>query len=260
MVNLYDTKNIWYPRLETIWAAEKNHVNDAVPVTNITEESIVNLEEPTFIKEKIHLEAPHILQYPELPRGCEVTSLAMLLSYYDYDVDKMKLAEEVKKDPTPYTVKNGKIHFGNPYDGFVGDMYSLTTPGLGVYHGPLVELANQYVKEHHEVVDLTGDSFYKVLEALNNGQPVQVIINAKYKKLPDSAFKTWQTPSGPIDITMSEHSVLVTGYDEEYIYFNDPLDRQSKAPFDDFVAAWEQMGKQAITIEKVEEQIEISEI
>ncbi len=214
MVNLYDTKNIWYPRLETIWAAEKNHVNDAVPVTNITEESIVNLEEPTFIKEEIHLEAPHILQYPELPRGCEVTSLAMLLSYYDYDVDKMKLAEEVKKDPTPYTVKNGKIHFGNPYDGFVGDMYSLTTPGLGVYHGPLVELANQYVKEHHEVVDLTGDSFYKVLEALNNGQPVQVIINAKYKKLPDSAFKTRQTPSGPIDITMSEHSVLVTGYDE----------------------------------------------
>ena len=69
-----------------------------------------------------------------------MTSLAMLLAHARIKVDKMTLAKEVKKDPTPYEERDGKIYFGNPYDGFVGDMYSFENPGLGVYHGPIREL------------------------------------------------------------------------------------------------------------------------
>lgn len=35
-----------------------------------------------------------IYQEPELPTGCEVTALAMILNYYDFDVDKVTLATE----------------------------------------------------------------------------------------------------------------------------------------------------------------------
>jgi uncharacterized protein YvpB len=245
---LYENQHIWAQRKEPEWVAEQ-HYSPAHSVPAISNynplESIDNLQ----LKEEIRLTVPLIEQLPELPRGCEVTSLTMLLNYNGYQVDKMTLAKEIKKDKTPYQVKDGKIYFGNPYDGFVGSMYSFSEPGLGVYHGPLVDLAKKYVKDHN-VVDLTGKSFYEVLSALNQNQPVVVIINAKYKKLPKSSFTTWHTPSGKIDITMSEHSVLITGYDKDYIYFNDPLNRKTKAPFDDFVAAWEQMGKQAITLEK----------
>lgn len=251
--HLVEYDHIWRPTLEKIFADEKalEQIENGVSIPVNATYKLTEVE-PVTLKEEIKLEAPHVLQYPELPRGCEVTSLAMLLQYNGYEADKNKLAKEIKRDPTPYSVKNGKIYFGNPYDGFVGDMYSLTTPGLGVYHGPLVELAEKYVTDEHKVVDLTGEDFEEILVSLNKKQPVLVIINATYNKLPDSAFQTWHTPSGPVDITMREHSVLITGYDKDYIYFNDPLDRQSKASIDGFIEAWEQMGKQAITIEKQE--------
>ena len=75
-------------------------------------------------------------------------------------------------------------------------------------------------------------------------------VSVTFKKLPDSEFRTWHTPSGTVKITYSEHSVLITGYDETYIYFNDPLtgEKNKKAPITDFEESWVQMGSQAITI------------
>ncbi|WP_199794672.1 C39 family peptidase [Lentibacillus sp. Marseille-P4043] len=198
------------------------------------------------IKESVRLQAPLIGQLPELPRGCEVTSLAMLLNYHDIDMGKMELAKQVKQDPTPYKKTDKGVYFGNPNNGFVGDMYSFTTPGFGVYHKPIMELAGQYAGER--VLDFTGQDFGEIINQLNQERPVWVIINATYDKLPEKQFTTWQTPDGPINITMKEHSVLITGYDQDYIYFNDPLKRDKKAPIEEFKAAWVQMGKQAITI------------
>src|SRR5699024_10426129 len=44
--------------------------------------------------DSIQLEAPLIAQLPKLPRGCEVTSLAMLLEFHGVDTDIMVLADE----------------------------------------------------------------------------------------------------------------------------------------------------------------------
>jgi uncharacterized protein YvpB len=189
---------------------------------------------------------PLIMQKPELDRGCEVTSLAMLLQYAGVEVDKMELAKKVKKDTTPYKKENGTYYYGNPYDGFVGDIYTFDKMGYGVYHEPVADLAEQYLPG--KIRDLSGDSFEEaVLKPLSGGKPVWVIINAKYQKLPKSEFRTWNTPSGQVQITWSEHSVVVTGYDEDYVYFNDPLGAATKAERAGFEAAWVQMGSQAIT-------------
>jgi uncharacterized protein YvpB len=199
------------------------------------------------IKDEVLIDAPVIKQLPELPRGCEVTALAMLLESAGVRADKMKLAKEVKKDPAPRTVKNGKIHFGNPNEGFVGNMYTFAEPGLGVYHGPIMDLAEKYLPG--KIVNLTGESFEELKIPLSEGKPVWVIINTEYRKLEESYFETWQTKSGPIKITRKEHSVLITGYDEQYVYFNDPLTgkKNKKAPIGDFEKSWVQMGSQALT-------------
>lgn len=199
------------------------------------------------IKEEIIIDAPAINQFPELPRGCEVTSLSMLLQHAGITADKMTLAKEIKKNPEPYRIENGKIYFGHPNEGFIGDMYSFDNPGLGVYHKPVKELAEKYMPGSIE--DLTGSDFEDLKIHLSDGRPVWIIINTAYKQLSDDFFQTWHTPSGKIQITYKEHSVLVTGYDQKYMYFNDPLtgEKNKKAPISDFEKAWVQMGKQAIT-------------
>jgi uncharacterized protein YvpB len=125
-------------------------------------------------------------------------------------------------------------------------MYNFSENGLGVYHKPIYGLLDQYMPGR--AIDITGSDFENVLFFINNGIPAWVIINSTYKPLPDNMFETWQTGDGEISVTNKEHSVLVTGYDENYIYFNDPLGYQSHAPRQEFEDAWRQMGSQAVTV------------
>ena len=191
------------------------------------------------------IDAPALLQMPELPRGCEVTSLAMLLSSQGIEADKLELAARVRKDSTEYQIKNGRAFYGNPYMGFVGRMDSSTEPGYGVYHGPIADLLNEYMPGM--ALDLTGCEFEDLSYYLALGIPVWVIINASYAPLPESAFITWDTEQGPVRITYREHSALLTGYDETFVYFNDPLTGAARAEKAAFAAAWVQMGRQAVT-------------
>ena len=192
------------------------------------------------------LDVPLILQLPELPRGCEVTALAMILQYYHIHADKEQLANEVRRDYTPYRKMNGVVYFGNPYDGFVGDMYSFSEPGLGVYHGPIAELAEQYAP--NRILDVTGVRFEQLYYYIDQGIPLWVINNVMYEELPAPYWETWHTPSGEIQITMQEHAMVIVGYDTEFIYFKDPLNRQTRADKLGFIRGWEQLGKQAIVV------------
>lgn len=214
------------------------------------EKQVERAKKQTPKKEAALLNAPLISQLPELPRGCEVTSLAMLLQYAGVNVGKMELAQQIKKDPTPFQVKNRQVFFGNPNVGFVGDMYNIDNPGYGVYHKPIKELAEKYLPT--KVVNLTGKEFSEIETSISNGIPVWIIINTRYSKLHPEEFDTWNTTEGQIQMTYREHSVLITGYDKDYIYFNDPLtgEKNKKAPKPDFIQAWVQMGRQAITFSK----------
>lgn len=189
---------------------------------------------------------PHISQLPELQRGCEVTSLTMLLQYEGIAVDKMTLAKQIHKIP----FRDANYVRSNPYDGFVGDIYTFSKSGYGVYHGPVANLAENYLPG--KIKDVTGKPIDAIYELLDNNSPVWVITNSTFAPLPESEFTTWKTNTGNVRITYREHSVVIVGYDEQSIYMNDPLaDTGYKAvprkPFED---AWVQMGSQAIGIEK----------
>lgn len=222
---------------EQINSVPKGEPKRYVTVQQVKQQSLQNTEEKVLLSN-----VPFIKQLPELRRGCEVTSLAMVLQNAGIQTDKMKLANEIQKVP----FLAGNKH-GNPYKGFVGNIYTYSKPGYGVYHKPIYMLAQQYLGER--AVDLTGTSIETLYTALRNGSPVLVITNSTFKPLPESKFQTWETEQGPVRITYHEHSVVMTGYDKENVYIHNPLrDTPHMAvPKREFVMAWEQMGKQAIS-------------
>ena len=187
---------------------------------------------------------PLVLQYPELPRGCEITSLAMILQYRGYDVDKMELAEKIVYEP--FESKGFK---GNMHDGFVGAMDTLDEDGLGVYVEPIIKLAKKYAS-FWKVKNLTGEEPEALYAALEDGNPVWVLTNARFQQLPDEQFLTWETEEGSMHVTYRQHSVVMTGYDENYVYVNDPMKSETNIALDraNFEAAWVQMGSQAMYI------------
>lgn len=246
-------------------ASSDSHTSEQTTSTNseqneteIVEEetATVEIEETAVLSGELTLElveeeaseafiedVPHIAQLPELARGCEVTSLAMMLQYAGVNVDKMTLAEQITTVPFKYS--NGLR--GNPNDGFVGDIYTFDKSGYGVYHAPIAALAETYLPGR--VVDLTGQSIDSVYKQVQDGSPVLVITNATFATLPESEFSTWNTPSGTVQITYREHSVLVVGYDETTVYINDPLAEEGYRAINrtSFEEAWVQMGSQAVS-------------
>ncbi|TKV49117.1 hypothetical protein C1I58_02715 [Bacillus sp. PIC28] len=229
-----------------IWSVSTNGILKYVE--KLTFSNIQRGKETEFSNndEKVILaNVPLIQQLPELDRGCEVTSLAMMLQYAGVSVDKMTLANEIKKVDF---IDDGVR--GNPNEGFVGNIYTFSESGYGVYHGPLFQLAEKYLP--NKAVDLTGKNIEEIYKSIKAGQPVVMITNATFAPLDEAEFTTWETNSGDVSITYNEHCVVLIGYDQESVYIRDPLEDSLdvKVPRETFEQAWVQMGSQAISYVK----------
>jgi len=240
----------WYICIALLGAVIWSVYTNGIPkyVEKFTFSNIQRGKETEFSNndEKVILSnVPLIRQLPELDRGCEVTSLAMMLQYAGVSVDKMTLANEIKKVDF---IDDGVR--GNPNEGFVGNIYTFSESGYGVYHGPLFQLAEKYLP--NKAVDLTGKNIEEIYKSVKAGQPVVMITNATFAPLDADEFTTWETNSGDVSITYNEHCVVLIGYDKEFVYIRDPLNESLdvKVPRESFEKAWMQMGSQAISYVK----------
>jgi uncharacterized protein YvpB len=236
-----------------VHASEVAAVDDEQRQTQRTEQALPEVAELSVAVENlilappvsVLLSAPIIRQNPELPRGCEITSLAMLLQFYGIDVTKMDLLPQMKMDPTPIEWNgDGSIRYwGDPNNGFVGDI-TLKAKGFGIYHKALFPLLQSYIPTAE---DLTGEPFERIEERLAKGIPVMVWTTTKYQK--PEHWVEWDSANGRIRVTFSEHAVLMVGYDEQHVYLNDPLSgKQSvKVNKKQFLASWDALGNQALS-------------
>lgn len=198
-------------------------------------------------KASVLLDAPIYRQHPELPSGCEITSLSMLLNFAGVAKSKMDLLSEMPVDMTPMTQNpdGSPAYWGNPNTGFVGEI-SGKGRGFGIYHTALFPVLKNNIPG---AVDLTRGSFEELELKLSEGIPSMVWTTINFQ-VPDK-WVTWDTPTGPIKTTFMEHAVLLVGYDDQYVYVNDPWTgkKQFAVERQQFLKTWEAMGKQALSYE-----------
>lgn len=181
-------------------------------------------------------------QLPDLPNGCEVTSLSMLLNYYDIDVSKLELSSNIKHVSSFI----GNNYRGNPHEGFVGYM-SIENAGWCVYNEPLYDVAKKYTKR---IRNYTGNSFVRVLKLVSEGHPVMIITTLKFDRVND--MQTWQTKQGKVHVTPSSHACVITGYNKKkrIVYVNDPYGvKNKKVSLKKIEASYNQQGKQALYVQ-----------
>lgn len=217
---------------------EADHHEDIKKSLESTIASIKKAEVP--VETILNIPLINQMAAPKLYNGCEITSLDMVLQFEGFEISKQMLANEIPK--VPLTYKNGLR--GNPNIGFVGSI-SGSSAGLSVYHEPIAKLAEKYAGARVE--DLTGDQISEIYKKIKQGIPVWVITTANFS--PVGNLQTWDTPQGKVKVTFDEHSVVITGYSEQYVYINNPYGfKNEKINREEFEESWVQMGRQAVVI------------
>ncbi|CAM3926414.1 C39 family peptidase [Mesobacillus zeae] len=155
---------------------------------------------------------PLIAQLPELPTGCEITAVTLMLRYKGAPVNKIALDTEMPK------------HTWDPNYGYVGNPF--TKRGWTIYPPALMGLVKKYAGN---AWNLTGASNATIASQLLKGRPVVV----------------WVSPMHGFSV----HALVLTGYDGSNYYYNDPWTGQKNARFSrsTFNVIWNNQRKRAIS-------------
>lgn len=159
---------------------------------------------------------PTYSQFPNYPNGCESIALYTLLRYYNINVSPDDIVNRLKKGDGPYW-ENGKLYGGNPEIEFVGDPRAKN--GYGVYQKPIVDVANYYKPG---MIDYTGHSLNQVLELVKQGIPVQVWASINMQNTSVCTSWTYKATGKKINWICRLHSMVIVGYNSNYIYVSDP--------------------------------------
>ena len=150
----------------------------------------------------------HISQYPELPSGDEITSLAMVLSYLKYDVDKCDLCDVyLEKGPVGYTNFN-EANVGNPRNAY--NSYGCLPPVI-------IKATNKYIyanggnfKAYDYSKTNTDELYYEV----SQGNPVIVWTCEDFDITP-SISRIWIVDGETLYLKSNMACMVLIGYDFE---------------------------------------------
>ncbi len=187
----------------------------------------------------------NIQQNPELPNGCEGTSLTILLNYLGFDADKVDIC-------TNYVPLGEFTASADPNEHYLGDPRGA---GWYVYAEPIITAAENYLSasnsaQLYEVNNLTGATKDELITQLGHGNPVVVWTTLDLQS--PGVRGGPETIDGPAYTNL--HCVVLVGYTETQFLFTDPLKstRYTEVSQDAFMTSFESIGSQAVTIEKID--------
>ena len=233
--------------------AQEQELPEVIPVYIPQEKStFASLEEPA-VEQAAGLSFGEIqlqLQNPELPNGCEVTSLDMVLTAAGYPVDKLELYECLPREDFSYS---GNARLGpDPNVAFAGDAASA---GGGWYclAGPILEAGNAWIAVlggGAQMEDFTGIDQEKLDALLEQGTPLVAWVTQEYALLTYANYFTWTLPDGTQCVPYDNlHCVVLAGIDGDAYQIADPIRGWQLVDKETFWQSFDAMGRRAVTVD-----------
>lgn len=170
------------------------------------------------------LAVENILQNPELPNGCEATSLAIVLNYLGYSAEKTELAEQYVANGALVTM-NGVTYGPNPNDTYVGNPDDST--GYYILAEGLAQAANNYLKTYEsgiKATSISGASEEELAAKIENGTPVILWTTMDFGDAQYTQYGWVLESTGEYYIPYANlHCVVLIGYNEENYTLCNPL-------------------------------------
>lgn len=196
---------------------------------------------------------PMVWQMPELPTGCEVTALDMVLEYYGESIDKVELAEDYL--PTAamelYEGPGGLLYGPDLNETFIGDPASEWGVVCGV--PAIVSAADSYLREQDSLLraaDITGYSPEELYDLVREGTPVLVWVTIDMQDRCET--QGWYTDTGEyVDWSENDHGAVLIGYDRDTVVIADPLAGIVEYNRQQFERVFESRGRRCAVLAEV---------
>ncbi len=185
------------------------------------------------------LDVKCVLQNPELPTGCEITALTIVLNYLGYDVDKLTLADNF--------LDKGRVGETSPYKAFVGNPRD--EDACGAFAPVIVNSAKRYLYSENSdmnVYNVTGADYSELVDYVDNGHPV-LVWETMWMSKPHIAAE-WNVDGETIVWKSHEHAMVLIGYTADTYIMADPLRGIYEYDKEVVEERYKDMGRQAIVI------------
>ncbi|WP_158094414.1 C39 family peptidase [Collinsella sp. An7] len=185
------------------------------------------------------LNVPCLMQYPELPTGCESVALTNVLNYYGYGLAKSTIADSY----LPRSSSNFVTAFwGNPHSSS-GNCTS--APGI-------VNAANSFLSQHggaRHAYDVSGVSLEGMYSHLQNGNPVIVWSTIRQANIGAVYARQWYNGKQYFTVTNS-HTVVLRGFDRarNVVYLSDSISGYVTMDASRFYLLYSLRGSQAVVV------------
>lgn len=224
-------------------AAETSYVHEAAPAP-VTIETYVE-------RQPIHIDVPTVLQDPELPNGCEITTLTAVLNHHGLKVSKTTMADDYLPKAA-FKNEDGKRIGPNPHKAYAGNPRK-ENGGWYVFAGPIVEASKELIdmKGSRLITEnVSGSSREEILSYTD--QNIPVIVWVTLDLTPPVTSNGWYIEG--TDAYHSSytnlHSVVLDGWEDGQVYVMDPLKGRVSYPEDTFFDSYEALGSQAVVVRR----------
>ncbi|MDE5577329.1 MAG: C39 family peptidase [Oscillospiraceae bacterium] len=254
-VTLSESRTVTVSTTGTSGTETSPEVEDAeasdTDVTSVSRTIITSRVRKEYDNNSVYIDMENILQLPELPVGCEITALTILLRHCGFNADKTDLA----RNYLPVSWGNARYEDGKTYkdsffDYFIGDPFSR---GYGCFAPAIEKAANSYIADHgggFTVKNISGshpDVLYDYLAA-----DVPVLCWATDGMIEPEFYETWydNATGEQLDWYLNEHCFVLAGFNmsADLVTLNDPMKGIIDYNINRFETRYDQMHRQAIVI------------